>query len=149
MLWLVGAALAFGLPAYVCTLWRYLPAVWRGELRRTPVENFRLFTVSPRSYLSGLLAITAWYGSLAASGAAMLAFLAAGGDETTPVGAVPIAGALASASGVVLALVAFPLTVVQWAVNAFNRPRLLVPPRYRNKPGSVAQRRADRGRRPV
>ncbi|GAA1386795.1 hypothetical protein GCM10009661_72380 [Catellatospora chokoriensis] len=46
LLWFAGTALAFGVPAYLVSLWRVLPAVWRGELRRTPVEDFRLFAVS-------------------------------------------------------------------------------------------------------
>ncbi len=144
--WLVSAALAFGLPAYLFTLWRAVPAVWRGQLRRPPVEDFRLFSVSARSYLSGLLAFTAWLGGFAACGALALVHLGFGGfDRAMSRGITAFLVMAIVLLGASLWAVAVPLTVLQWVVNAVNRPRLLVPPRYRGRPGSVGRRlRAER-----
>lgn len=148
----VCAALALGLPPYLVWLWRALPPVWRGERRRPPLEGFRIFAISARSYLSGLLAVTAWCGGFAATGAAVLAYEMLGVDEGTPLDvALTVVLSVTGLLAAVLLAAAVPLTVLQWVVNAYNRPHRLVPPRYRGRPGSVGERarRYERGRSPV
>lgn len=151
LVFLVSGALALGLPPYLVSLWRALPSVWRGERRRPPIEEFRIFSISARSYLSGLLALTAWCGGAAALGGGLLVFGILGfGDADSPDGPLPLLLLMAAcyAVAVVLLAAAVPLTVLQWVVNAFNRPHRLVPPRYRGRPGSVGERaRRDRRRR--
>jgi hypothetical protein len=146
---LVSAALALGLPPFLVSMWRQLPPIWRGERRSTPVEDFRLFSVLPRSYLTGLLAITGWCGGFALLGAGLLVGLVFGGMDTSSLGDSPVlftvVATLLVLGGVLLA-VAVPLTVLQWVVNAFNRPRRLVPPKYRTRPGSIGDRARRRKR---
>ncbi|WP_155371289.1 hypothetical protein [Catellatospora vulcania] len=141
MIFVVSVFLALGLPVYLVSLWRALPSIWRGE-RRLPIRDIRIFSIFPRSYLSGLLAVTAWYGGFAAGGAAMVIHGVFGFDDASSPDDPPAAVALMAvfiAVATVLLAVALPLTVLQWVVNAFNRPRRLVPPKHRGKPGWVGE----------
>jgi len=112
----------------VACVWRLgflywkLPAIWRGEGKPPMVLVNLLFQVHPRSYPTYLLWDTAVLGALAL---AVLGF--------TPAAAV-------------LALVSIPLAVLHLTVNWSGKPRLLIPPRLRGRPGYVAQWREIRRR---
>ncbi len=141
MVFVVSAVAVLGLPPYLVSLWRALPAVWRGE-RRSPIRHLRLFSIFPRSYLSGLLAVTAWYGGFAAVGGGLLVYGILGFDDGSSSDDPPAAVVLMAVFFAVAALLlaaALPLTVLQWVMNAFNRPHRLVPPRYRDKAGWVGE----------
>ena len=128
-------ALAGGLTliGFLAFNYRRLPAVWRGD--PAPTLRNPLFTVYPRSYVSYLCLLTAFVGGFAL-------FLIAGGLSSLG----SWARLLFNASQWLM-LATVPMLVGHWVVNALNRPRALVPPAYRDRPGTIARRRLVRGRR--
>jgi hypothetical protein len=104
-------------------LYLRLPAIWHGSTELPKVLVNVLFQVHPRSYLSYLVWDTAVLGAIAA----------------LALGLRPAA--------VVLALLAIPLAVLHLTVNFSGKPRLLIPPRQRGRPGYVAQFRETARRR--
>jgi hypothetical protein len=116
-----------GLAGAGYVLWRAV-CNWRGVGR--PVQEFsaRLFEVFPRSYLTFAMLVSAFGAFL---GIACIGGLLGLGDALFPV-------------GFVLLLAMLPLLLLHLWVNAFNRPRFLVPPRFRGLPGWVAEARARR-----
>ncbi|GAA1659999.1 hypothetical protein ACFQY4_12660 [Catellatospora bangladeshensis] len=125
-----GLVLTFGMPAVIAFLWLKVPDVWHGRSRWTSPDHAgnegRLYRIHPRSYVTGILPLTALAGALTALGMTLAQewWLRVGLFRVT----------------ILLAALAVPLTVLQWVVNAFNRPAMLVPPVYRHLPGWVGQR---------
>ncbi|GIH07842.1 hypothetical protein Rhe02_59090 [Rhizocola hellebori] len=98
--------------------WWQVPRVWRGEVTWTSRLGFRaLYLIHDRSYLTGLLPITWIY-----------------------IGVIVAAVDVRNFTWVVGVGVA--LYALQVYVNGFNRPRFLVPPVHRERPGTVGLRRA-------
>jgi hypothetical protein len=133
--WQHVLALAGGLAliGFLVFNYRRLPAIWRGD--QAPTLRNPLFTVYPRSYVSYLCLLTAYVGGFAL-------LLIAGGIS----GVASWARVLFNVSQWVM-LAAVPILVGHWVVNALNLPRALVPPAYRDWPGTIARRRLVRERR--
>lgn len=120
--------------------------VWVGAARVVRTLPTRLGVVEARTYLAYLLWVVPGSTGLLLVGVAVLLHELAPGANALGRGAAMV--------GLALFLAAWPLTLPQVMVNATNRPRFLVPPPYRNRPGAVAivrQRRAQErdGRRPT
>jgi hypothetical protein len=125
------AAVSGAAAAWSVRLVLLAPAVWRGDraLRESILDTVP-YRVSRRTYLPFALTVSLFSIAL---------FLAFGGgalglDWTVPVGTLAL----------LLSAVAF---VLQILVAQFNRPRLLVPPSERGRPGRFGQTRRRRKRR--
>jgi hypothetical protein len=108
------------------------PAIWSGDraLRESPLDRMVPYRISRRTYLPFTLTVSLFSIAL---------FLLFGGgalglDWTVPAGTLAL----------LLSAVAFVLHVL---VAQFNRPRLLVPPSERDKPGRFGQALRRRKRR--
>ncbi|GAB4055599.1 hypothetical protein GCM10028775_50910 [Catellatospora paridis] len=129
----LGFLTVAGALVYLRHVWRVVPALWRGEHEGSlPVRHVRMYDVFPRSYVTALLPLSAIAGFFLLLG---LQFVV--GKLTLA----PAKGAFA------LMVLTVPLTVLHWVVNAYNRPRALVPPAYRDQPGWVEVRRRRRSNR--
>lgn len=129
----LGFLTVVGALVFLRHVWRVVPALWRGEHEGPlPVRHVRMYDVFPRSYLTALLPLSAIAGFFLLLG---LQFV---------VGKLTLAPARGS---FLLMGLTVPLTVLQWVVNAYNRPRALVPPAYRDQPGWVEARRRRRSNR--
>jgi hypothetical protein len=112
--------------------------IWRGESSRTPIQLGPMITVTPRTYPSALLCVGTLAGAFTFGGVAF----ALGG----------ITGARwpehLIIPAVLMLLANVLLVPLHWFVEATNRPKFLVPPSYRDQPGSfaAARRRRRRGR---
>ncbi|GIH09364.1 hypothetical protein Rhe02_74310 [Rhizocola hellebori] len=104
--------------------WRRLPRVWAGHDTFTGGMTVkRIYSIHDRSYLTGLLPMTF----------ALAAFLLSYADLRWwhwP-WLSPVYG--------LLGLLVLPLIALQWYVNFFNRPKFLIPPVHRHRPGSDAE----------
>jgi hypothetical protein len=118
---------------------RPLPDVWRG--RRSTVPGLSMLDSTPRTYITVALVC----------GAGGMAFLLLGcvtvvyaTTSATLDGGVLLVVALISVVLLMSALVMVPLN---WIVQLFAWPRLLIPPPYRAIPGSLAKGQERRRRR--
>lgn len=132
---LIGLALVISAPWGIWALWRHVPPIWSGARRHVPFPGGRIYLIHPRSYLTGILPLTALLASLVALGLQSLVHGCAQLDED-------LYSLGPARAFVLLGVLAVPLTVLQWVVNAFNRPAVLVPPGLRAEPGWVGRRRA-------
>ncbi|GAA1407561.1 hypothetical protein [Catellatospora coxensis] len=130
---LIGLALIIGAAWGIRALWRPVPPIWSGTRRHVPFRGGRVYLIHPRSYLTGILPLTALLASLIALG---LQFLVHGCARLDPA----LYSLGPARAFVLLGALAVPLTVLQWVVNAVNRPARLVPPGLRDEPGWVARR---------
>ncbi|WP_191839011.1 hypothetical protein [Catellatospora chokoriensis] len=129
----LGFLAVVGAPVYLWHVWRVVPALWRGEHEGSlPVGHVRMYDVFPRSYVTALLPLSAFAGFVLLLGVQFV------------VGALTIAPA--KGAFLLMGLTA-PLTVLHWVVNAYNRPRALVPPAFRDQLGWVDVRRRRRSNR--
>lgn len=115
-------------------------AVCRGEAP-APVVFQNLVEVAPRTYLTFLLCLGALTLGIALGGIGV-ALAGFGGmiDLNTSWARYLIVAGLAVAFTNVV------LVPLNWLVHATNRPRFLVPPAFRDQPGSIARARQTRGR---
>lgn len=118
-----------------------VPAIWRGDASRVPTTYTTVLAAHARTYLSFLLCMgTAALGiALCGIAVAFSALLGWPVGDGWPVGLIAV-GALLLLSNVVLV----PLN---WFVDATGRPKFLVPPPYRDQPGSIQAGRRRRRRR--
>lgn len=130
----IAVLLLLGIVMVLVHLGKKLPAVWRGDADAVPdLPSQMPFNVHPRSYVTFTMFAFAFFG-----GGAILIIRAPVLENIIP-GASRLPGA------VLLIAIVVPL-VLHLIVNAFNRPKWLVPPPFRHQPGWVAARR-DRRRR--
>ena len=129
---MAGVALAV-LVAYV----RPAGRIWRGDTAQMPASAIGwVVAVTPRTYLSAVLCVGAVTVGFALGGVAV----ALGGiTHSTWPGYLLLAGLVTLLANVVFV----PLSRI---VEATGRPKFLVPPPYRGRPGSLAAER-DRRRR--
>ena len=114
-------------------------AIWRGDTSRIYSLPTRFGIVQPRNYLAYLLWVVPAFGGLLVVGVTfILAGLSRGRTDLTDV-LIAIGGGSLLAAG--------PLMLVHVIVNAINRPRILVPPPYRDQIGAIAAGRNRRARR--
>lgn len=122
----------------ILILFRYvkpLARIWRGDLSRMPAPG-RVLAVTPRTYPSFLLCAGTTTAGFALSGIAV------------------VLGGVTGASwprhlllaGLIMLPASVALVPLNWLVEATNRPRFLVPPPYRDQPGSINAARARRRR---
>lgn len=112
--------------------------IWRGNSSRMPPNDFMLVVaVTPRTYPSALLCVGAVTVSFALGGIAV-ALGAMTGARWPEHFFIP---------GVILLLINVVLVPLNWFVEVMNRPKFLVPPPYRDEPGSLAAARRRRQRR--
>ncbi|HZN16582.1 MAG TPA: hypothetical protein VFB84_00020 [Micromonosporaceae bacterium] len=131
--------------AALAVLYRFVrpaPAIWRGDASAVPAVCTTMVAAHARTYLSFLLCLgTATTGvALGGVGFALAAVTGQPVGEGWPVGL--------AATGFLLLLSNVVLVPLNWFVDATGRPKLLVPPPYRDQPGSIAAgRRRHRRRR--
>lgn len=126
---------ATALPAWV--LYRAVApfrAIWSGDTSRVHTLPTRFGTVKARNYLAYLMWTIPAFGGLLLIGMAIMAATLSRGRSAD------LSDVLFQV-GVVSLLAAGPLMLVHVIVNATNRPRILVPPPYRDQPGVIGQAR--------
>jgi hypothetical protein len=134
---LLGTAGLFWLATVVMVvaLGRKVPAVWKGDADAMPSIPHQVpFAVHPRSFVTFTMVAFAFVGGftlLVSTPLVNWEFL----DE--PLSLWP---------GGILLIASVPLALLHLVVNAFNRPKWLVPPAFRDQPGSVFERRERRQR---
>ena len=136
----VAACLAF-MASSAFLLYRALaPArrIWSGEAAAADTLPTRWGYVEARNYLAYLL----WF--LPAASGFLLLFT---GLLLSIIGQAPRLAESVAGPGIRLLLLALPLALVHIFVNATNRPRLLVPPPYRDQPGALGLARWRRARK--